>query len=98
LSFSLVAMTTGTHYPLIRCRTLDDIVFALGGQQAVAELVGSGPSAVCNWRATNGRIPAQHYALVALALHDKGFYAPWSLFSFKGIADDNSVIPREAAE
>jgi uncharacterized ParB-like nuclease family protein len=72
----------------VRCRSFDDVFVTLGGVTEVARIAGCTPSAVCNWRSSkraSGRIPAKYYAVLAMALHGRGYYAPWSLFAFAGI-------------
>jgi hypothetical protein len=71
----------------IWCRSFEDVVLALGGNEGVAEIIGCSPNAVCNWKAT-GQFPPKHYAVIAMALYDQGFYAPWNLFHFSGIDRD----------
>ena len=66
------------------CRTFDEVVIALGGNSAIAILLGCSRSAVSGWR-RNGRFPPRYYAAMAMALHERGYYAPWQLFGFAGI-------------
>ena len=70
----------------IRCRNFDDVVYALGGVGGVAKVVGCSSSAVCNWKSSTGRFPPDHYAVISMALYERGFFAPWALFRFTGIA------------
>jgi hypothetical protein len=85
-------MKTTAASPPIQCRDFDDVIHALGGVSAVARIVGCGPSAVCNWRTGSGRFrtgsgrfPPDHYAVISMALYERGFFAPWALFRFTGI-------------
>ena len=82
----------------IRCESLDEVMFVIGGLDRMAKLVDCSKSAVCNWRGTakgkrkgRGKFPAEHYAVIAMALHERGFYAPWRLFRFSGIAADGGT-------
>ena len=77
----------------VRCESLDEVMSALGGLECMAQVVGCTRSAVCNWRGNakgkrkgRGKIPSEHYAVISVALYDRGFYAPWRLFRFSGIA------------
>ncbi len=63
-------------------KTVDDIIEALGGTGAVADLVELGPSAVSMWR-TKGQIPAPLYLVIRDALASRRKRAPLSLFGFK---------------
>lgn len=80
--------TPRTRQSPIQCRDFDDVIYALGGVAGVARVVGCSSSAVCNWRASSGRFPPEHYALISMALYGQGFFAPWRLFRFTGIPPD----------
>ena len=72
----------------IRCENLNEIILVLGGARALADLLDCSPSAISNWKATTGRVPSCHYALIALELDKRGYQAPWHLFTFTGIGDE----------
>jgi hypothetical protein len=63
-------------------RSVDDIVDALGGTGAAAELVGLGRSAISNWRA-RGTIPAENFLTVASELEKRGLEVDPAAFGFK---------------
>jgi len=60
--------------------TADEVVDALGGTKAVAELTRRKDSAVSNWR-TAGKFPPNTYLLLKAALSDKNKGAPDALWS-----------------
>ena len=60
-------------------RTVDEIVAALGGVAATAELLGVGPTAVFNW-VTYGAIPPRWVFPIADALAAHGCEADRSIF------------------
>ena len=72
----------------MRCRSFDEVMLALGGSRAVARITGTSKTAVSNWRVRNRLFPSKYYAVIAMALYDRGFYAPWGLFHFTGIDRD----------
>jgi hypothetical protein len=60
--------------------TADAVVTALGGNPAVAALVGDvKPSAVSNWRRSRG-FPPRTYTVLTDALAARGLQAPASLW------------------
>lgn len=62
--------------------TTSDVIEALGGNPAVAELTGSTPKAVWNWRGFE-TFPANTYVAMTQALRTKGKSAPASLWGMK---------------
>jgi hypothetical protein len=59
--------------------TADDLIDALGGNLAVAEIAGVGSSAVSNWRRA-GRLPPRLYLRLAAAGRERGVEVPEGLF------------------
>jgi hypothetical protein len=57
------------------------VIIALGGNRLVADLVGSTPKAVSNWRRT--RFPANTYVILMFWLNRNGYRAPNSLWAIK---------------
>ena len=70
---------TYREYSGFMLMSVDDIVCALGGTAAVAELCGVGSSTVSNWRARR-RIPAERYLVLSAALTRAGEAASPSVF------------------
>lgn len=62
--------------------TTSDVMDALGGNLAVAELTGSKPKAVWNWRGFD-TFPSNTYVAMTAALLAKGKTAPASLWGMK---------------
>lgn len=62
--------------------TTSEVMDALGGNDAVADVTGSKPKAVWNWRKA-GTFPSNTYVAIAAALEAKGFTAPASLWGMK---------------
>lgn len=62
--------------------TTSDVMDALGGNLAVAELTGSNNKAVWNWRVAE-TFPANTYVALTEALLAKGKTAPASLWGMK---------------
>jgi hypothetical protein len=58
-----------------------DVVKALGGSKAAAELCGVSTNAVSNWRSWN-RLPAHTFPIVSRELLNRGLTAEISLFNF----------------
>lgn len=67
-------------------RSVDDIVDALGGTTAVAELVGAGLSAISNWK-FRGSIPPEHFLTITEALDERNLSAAPAIFGFKVAAE-----------
>lgn len=65
--------------------TTTEVMDELGGNVAVAELTGSNPKAVWNWRASQ-TFPSNTYVAMTEALLAKGKTAPASLWSMKAAA------------
>lgn len=59
-----------------------EVVDALGGYLAVAELTGSKPKAASNWRRFE-TFPSNTYVAMIAALREKGKTAPTSLWGMK---------------
>jgi len=62
--------------------TTSEVMDALGGNLAVAELTGSKPKAVWNWRGFE-TFPSNTYVAMTEALLAKGKTAPASLWGMK---------------
>lgn len=62
--------------------TATEIIDALGGTSAVADLTGSSATAVSNWRAVN-RLPSNTYLVIKDALARLGRVAPDHLWSMR---------------
>lgn len=60
--------------------TTSEVMEALGGKHAVAELTGYPSKAVWNW---SKRFPAKTYMVLSGALQAKGLAAPPSLWGMK---------------
>ncbi len=76
---------------MVELTTAPEIMDVLGGNQGVASLTGSAPSAVSNWRAFN-RFPSRVYIVMTKALADLGYIAPpalWRMTPFHGVKDTN---------
>jgi hypothetical protein len=68
--------------------TVGEVVDALGGTGAVADMVNNTDAAVSNWRSA-GRFPANTYILIRGELKKIGRRAPDSLWSMKmAVAND----------
>lgn len=63
-------------------KTTAEVVDALGGYLAVAEITGSKPKAVSNWPRFN-TFPAKTYVALTEALLAKGKTAPATLWGMK---------------
>ena len=61
--------------------TTSEVLDALGGNQPVAELTGSTPKAVSNWRKST--FPANTYVSMTRALKRIGKTAPTALWGMK---------------
>lgn len=59
--------------------TTAEVVKALGGVQAVADLTKRGYSAACNWNGFK-TFPANTYVVMKAALQERGLDAPDSLW------------------
>jgi hypothetical protein len=62
--------------------TTADVMDALGGNDAVAEITCSKPKAVWNWRFTR-TFPSRTYLILLGALNEVGKTAPASLWGMK---------------
>lgn len=62
--------------------TTVDIIEALGGNKAVAAILGADPKAVSNWRYF-GIFPANTYVALKRALKKAGYSAPDELWAMK---------------
>ena len=59
--------------------TTSEVVKALGGIAAVAEMTGSSYNAACNWQAFPN-FPPKTYLVLSRALRARGYSAPASLW------------------
>jgi hypothetical protein len=66
--------------------TTSTVIDALGGNTAVADLTGSNPKAVWNWRGFT-TFPSNTYVVMIAALEAKGMSAPASLWGMRNTAD-----------
>lgn len=71
-------------------KTTSEVMDALGGNIPVAELTGSRPKAVSNWRAS-GTFPSNTYVAITEALLAKGKTAPVALWGMKAISAEERV-------
>lgn len=67
--------------------TTIDVIEELGGNLAVAELTGSNPKAVWNWRGFE-TFPSNTYVALTEALLAKGKTAPASLWGMKAASPE----------
>ena len=67
--------------------TTSDVMDALGGNLAVAELTASTPKAVWNWRGF-GTFPSNTYVAMTKALLAKGKTAPATLWGMKAAGSE----------
>ena len=67
---------------MLELNTTSEVLDALGGNAGVAELTGSKPKAVLNWRSFD-KFPANTYAVMIAALQERGKTAPASLWGMK---------------
>lgn len=67
--------------------TTSEVMDALGGNLAVAELTGSNNKAVWNWRVAE-TFPANTYVALTQALLAKGKTAPASLWGMKAATSE----------
>lgn len=70
--------------------TTVDVIEELGGNLAVAELTGSSPKAVWNWRGFE-TFPSNTYVALTAALLAKGKTAPASLWGMKLPSEQESA-------
>jgi hypothetical protein len=66
----------------VNLSTIDKVIDALGGVDAVARLTKRGSTAVHNWRA-EGQFPPSLYLKMNAALKRRGFTAASTLFRFE---------------
>lgn len=64
-----------------------DVMDALGGNLAVADITGSKPKAVSNWRKAN-TFPSRTYLALTGALLAKGKTAPAALWGMKAVSEE----------
>jgi len=62
--------------------TIDKVIDALGGVDAVARMTRRGATAVHNWRADR-QFPASLYLKMIKRLHRRGYTAPSALWRFE---------------
>jgi hypothetical protein len=63
-------------------RSASEVIDALGGTTATAQLIGRKPQHVSNWRAS-GRLPAFTFLLLTAELENLGMTAPPSLWGIR---------------
>lgn len=71
--------------------TTSEVMDALGGNAAVAELTGSKTKAVWNWRGFD-TFPSNTYVAMTEALLAKGKSAPASLWGMKAVIPDREGV------
>jgi len=67
--------------------TTSEVMDALGGNLAVAEITGSKPKAVSNWRSAE-TFPSNTYLALRNALLAKGKTAPARLWAMKSASEE----------
>lgn len=67
---------------ILMLRSVEELVDALGGTGATADIAGVGASAVSNWRAF-GKIPAEYFWIFREAAEDRGIRFDRRVFGFK---------------
>lgn len=67
-----------------KLETVADLITALGGPTAISKLFDPPltPNAVGNWRERG--LPPETFIVLTTALNARGFYAPPSLWNFRG--------------
>jgi len=60
--------------------TAAKVIEALGGNRAVADLIGVRPTAVSNWTCRRGVFPPRTWDVMSRALAERGMRAPSSLW------------------
>lgn len=70
--------------------TTSEVMDALGGNTPVAQLTGSKPTAVSNWRKSE-TFPSKTYLAMTDALFAKGKTAPASLWGMKQPSEHESA-------
>jgi ABC-type hemin transport system substrate-binding protein len=68
--------------------TTEEVILALGGVRAVAELTGRKYTAACNW-ANFQTFPPDTFVVMKAALTDRGYAAPnslWRMVRVRGVA------------
>ena len=81
--------------PSMMKRTLDEILNVLGGESAVATLLGCGPSSVSNWK-TRGLPKGRWVDLVTLGAQ-RGVRPPITLNEVRHASEANDLARRETA-
>ena len=66
-------------------RTVDDVIDAFGGNTVVADWLGIGTSAVCNWRERQSIPPGWHLRFY-LEAEARGLRIDLNLFGMEGIS------------
>jgi hypothetical protein len=67
-------------------RTVQDVVEALGGIEAVCELTNANNKQAWNWVGRAGMFPARKYVVMQRALKRRGATAPAWLWNMDGVA------------
>jgi len=76
-------LTGATHMHL---KTVRGVVDALGGKDAVCDLLDATPKQVWNWiNRKGGKFPACYYVKMQAALKRRGVTAPPSLWTMRGL-------------
>lgn len=68
-----------------KLRTTQAVINALGGLDAVCELIGANRKQAWNWQGRAGVFPANTYVVLIRALHRRNLDAPATLWSMKGL-------------
>lgn len=67
-------------------KTVEEVIDALGGDEAVGRLTNHKPRAVAAWRYVLGALPSKTYVILRRALAEEGYEAPdklWGMISHK---------------
>jgi hypothetical protein len=70
--------------PLKQLRSVNTVVEALGGIDAVIELTGANNKQTWNWTKRFQSFPAKYYACMIAALNERGYTAPARLWAQEG--------------
>lgn len=72
------------NYDATMIDTVEDVIAALGGPSATAQIVGLGPSAISNWSA-RGKIAPDKFLIIKAALAAVGKDVDPIVFGFKSV-------------
>ena len=72
--------------------SFDEVIAELGGVVKVSRLTKRSKSAVCNWRNTGRRFPANQYKQIRDALRECGCLVDMNLFTFLGRTPPTPIV------